>query len=194
MAEVKTDQEPSIEEILESIRQIISEDGEQPQQAAAAPQPVKAPDPFDDLPPLKPAPVPHAEQPASFEILDLTEKVEPVRTLKAEAPAMDDFVVSLPETKQPEARSFSSPAITDDALMSDMATGAAASAMAKLLAGNVAVEREVAGRVGNVTLEDMAKELMRPLIKTWLDQNLPGIIEKMVAKEIEKVSRMAMRQ
>ena len=66
--------------------------------------------------------------------------------------------------------------------------------MARLLANNVAVERELPGRVGNVTLEDMTRELLRPLLKTWLDQNLPGIIEKMVAKEIEKISRLAMKQ
>ena len=82
----------------------------------------------------------------------------------------------------------------DSGILSDVTTDAAVAAMARLLTNNVAVEREVPGRVGNVTLEDMARDLMRPLIKTWLDQNLPRVVEKMVAKEMERVSRMAMRQ
>jgi len=81
--------------------------------------------------------------------------------------------------------------VEDGGLLSDVAASASAAAMARLLEGNVAVERHELGRVGNVTLEDMARELMRPLIKSWLDQNLPRIIEKMVQKEIEKVSRRA---
>jgi hypothetical protein len=79
-------------------------------------------------------------------------------------------------------------------LLSDITADASALAMARLLSGNVAVERDMPGRVGNVTLEDMARELMRPLLKSWLDQNLPRIVEKMVAKEIEKVSRLAMKK
>jgi cell pole-organizing protein PopZ len=63
--------------------------------------------------------------------------------------------------------------------------------MAKLLASNVAVERDEPVRVGRVTLEDIARDLMRPLIKTWLDQNLPRVIEKVVAKEMEKLARRA---
>lgn len=82
---------------------------------------------------------------------------------------------------------------TDNTILSDVTADAATEAMARLLAGNVAVERdEQPARVGKVTLEDMARELMRPLIKSWLDQNLPNIIEKVVAKEIDKLSRRAL--
>jgi uncharacterized protein len=64
--------------------------------------------------------------------------------------------------------------------------------MARILAQNIAVERELPGKPGNVTLEDMAREIMQPLIKVWLDKNLPIIIEKLVAREIEKLSHRAM--
>jgi cell pole-organizing protein PopZ len=39
------------------------------------------------------------------------------------------------------------------------------------------------------TLEDLVKEMLRPLLKTWLDDNLPGLVERLVRIEIERVSR-----
>jgi len=39
------------------------------------------------------------------------------------------------------------------------------------------------------TLEDLVKEMLRPLLKTWLDDNLPGLVERLVRTEIERVSR-----
>jgi cell pole-organizing protein PopZ len=189
MADTKTDKEPSIEEILESIRQIISEDDPAAKpadaQAAAAPPapppsvavPAPAPKPAAAAPPPPPPPPP--PQPAKMEdpVLELTDRVEPAMK--------SDLDLSVTEPKMSD---------TGAGLLSDTAADASASAMAKLLANNVAVESDVPGRVGKVTLEDMAKELMKPLIKTWLDQNLPPIIEKMVQKEIERISRKAMSQ
>ena len=37
------------------------------------------------------------------------------------------------------------------------------------------------------TLEDLTREILRPLLKQWLDQNLPGLIERLVREEIEKM-------
>jgi hypothetical protein len=39
------------------------------------------------------------------------------------------------------------------------------------------------------TLEDLVREMLRPLLKSWLDDNLPGIVERLVRAEIERVSR-----
>lgn len=39
------------------------------------------------------------------------------------------------------------------------------------------------------TLEDLVKEMLRPLLKSWLDDNLPGLVERIVKAEIERVSR-----
>jgi cell pole-organizing protein PopZ len=39
------------------------------------------------------------------------------------------------------------------------------------------------------TLEDLVKEMLRPMLKSWLDDNLPGMVERIVRAEIERVSR-----
>jgi hypothetical protein len=39
------------------------------------------------------------------------------------------------------------------------------------------------------TLEDLVKEMLRPMLKSWLDDNLPGMVERIVKAEIERVSR-----
>ena len=51
------------------------------------------------------------------------------------------------------------------------------------------------GALGNLminqnamTLEDLVKDLMRPMLKSWLDDNLPALVERLVRAEIEQVS------
>jgi cell pole-organizing protein PopZ len=39
------------------------------------------------------------------------------------------------------------------------------------------------------TLEDLVKEMLQPLLKSWLDDNLPGLVERLVRAEIDRVSR-----
>jgi cell pole-organizing protein PopZ len=39
------------------------------------------------------------------------------------------------------------------------------------------------------TLEDLVREMLRPLLKSWLDDNLPSLVERLVRAEIERVSR-----
>jgi cell pole-organizing protein PopZ len=39
------------------------------------------------------------------------------------------------------------------------------------------------------TLEDLVREMLRPMLKVWLDDNLPGMVERLVRAEIERVSR-----
>ncbi len=39
------------------------------------------------------------------------------------------------------------------------------------------------------TLEDLVRDMLRPMLKTWLDDNLPGMVERLVRAEIERVSR-----
>ncbi|HEY0919268.1 PopZ family protein, partial [Devosia sp.] len=40
-----------------------------------------------------------------------------------------------------------------------------------------------------VTIEEMMRDLLRPMLKEWLDENLPAIVERMVEKEIARLSR-----
>jgi cell pole-organizing protein PopZ len=205
MADIKTEQEPSIEEILESIRQIISEDGTpvtpeaQPQPPAVAkpvpkpqaeqappPKPVaKAPPPQQQAavpkPPVQPPkaavapppPLPSPPPAAQAPVLELTDKVE------EEPPAKPRIIMQEIEME-------------NTPLMSELTEEAAVAAMARILAQNLAVERELPGKPGHLTLEDIARDIMHPLIKVWLDKNLPVIIEKLVAREIEKLSHRAM--
>jgi cell pole-organizing protein PopZ len=62
------------------------------------------------------------------------------------------------------------------------ATSAAVDSAFNTLAQTVLVQN---GR----TLEDLVKEMLRPMLKTWLDDNLPGTVERLVRAEIERVSR-----
>ena len=39
------------------------------------------------------------------------------------------------------------------------------------------------------TLEDLVREMLKPMLKTWLDDNLPGLVERLIRAEIERVSR-----
>jgi cell pole-organizing protein PopZ len=62
------------------------------------------------------------------------------------------------------------------------ATGAAVDSAFNTLAQTVLVQN---GR----TLEDLVREMLRPMLKTWLDDNLPSMVERLVRAEIERVSR-----
>lgn len=168
MAEAKTEQEPSIEEILESIRQIISDDkpgGDDGTLKAPPPEePVKT-----SVPPPPPPPAPEARTP----VLDLTEAVTP------------------PPTPSPEIEMSDVPQDTGDGLMSPATEDFTQQALTRLM-GSVPIERDIPDRMpvhGNVTLEDITRDLLRPMLKDWLDRNLPGMVEKLVQKEIEKITR-----
>jgi cell pole-organizing protein PopZ len=39
------------------------------------------------------------------------------------------------------------------------------------------------------TLEDVVRDTLRPMLKSWLDENLPSVVERMVQEEIERVTR-----
>ena len=51
------------------------------------------------------------------------------------------------------------------------------------------VDKPAATKVsGGTSLEDLTRELMRPMVKEWLDQNLPTLVEELVAREIRRLS------
>jgi uncharacterized protein len=228
-------QEPSMEEILASIRRIIADDDPAkappkaaepaprpappppPRPAAAAPRP--APPPPRPMPPpepvveppqqeldtmlaqlqakSQPAPQP-IEEPAS-DILDLTEQMaapEPAsgfRTIDGQSDIVFEEAAPEPEPPPPPPappapppRAVEPPRRTHQdsgghGLISAATTAAVDSAF-NTLAQTVLVQN---GR----TLEDLVKEMLRPLLKTWLDDNLPGMVERLVRAEIERVSR-----
>ena len=185
-AEVKTDPEPSIEEILESIRQIISEDAEGEAKPVVVTKPLEltpAPMPSSPGPDLS---VVNASASEADAVLDLVDEITPEPLALQQQPEPPQPAPVAPaKVDQPMTENAA------DTLISPQTAQAVTDELSKLVASNVAVEKEDVGRAGKVTLEDMARELMKPMLKAWLDQNLPTIIERVVQKEVEKLSRRA---
>jgi cell pole-organizing protein PopZ len=75
--------------------------------------------------------------------------------------------------------------VEDDVLLSAATTAVGASAFAQL-----AGAMDPAMRLGAVdrTLESLVKELMRPMLRDWLEANLPVVVERLVQREIDKMS------
>jgi cell pole-organizing protein PopZ len=94
------------------------------------------------------------------------------------APQADPQVEPQAEPQRPRRSHLEADA---EALLSEQATSAAASAFGAL-AHTVLVKNAR-------TLEDLVREMLRPMLKTWLDDNLPTIVERLVRAEIERVSR-----
>ena len=68
-------------------------------------------------------------------------------------------------------------------LTSEPVASQAAGALSKLM-GSMLVS-------SGATLDDVVRELLKPMLKQWLDANLPQIVEAEVAKEIDRIRRMA---
>ena len=179
----ETNQEPTMEEILASIRRIISEDdapaeGEAPAEAGPAAEAPPAPEPLPDLD------IPTAELPPldlDEDVLELTERLdEPEEPI--EAMGISDLEVVAPLARSEVPEDF--PSMGDDEhLVGDPAAWSAASHFERL-------ERGILMPAEGRTLEDVVRELLRPMMKAWLDDNLPSIVEQQVAAEIERVARL----
>ena len=179
----QTSQEPTMEEILASIRRIISEDdapgGEEVEAApeVEAPAAVAEPEPEPEPQPVAAAPEPVAavepapEPPVEEEALELTEKVETHGDL-------DVFTAPAAEPMAPP------PSV--ESLVSEHAASAAASSFGQLSA---AIGMPHSDR----TLEDVVRELLRPLLQQWLDDNLPAIVQQAVETEVERIARGRVR-
>ena len=173
-AEAADGEEPTMEDILASIRRILSEEEEEEAAAATdagggmdmdltaepepAPEPAPEPEPVPEpeaAPP--PPPPPPAPMPAPLaDVLQLTPEM------------ITSEVMSKP--------TFS--AGTD--VPADLAR-------AILDRRDVAIDE--AGR--NLTLEGMVREMLKPLLREWLDRNLPYLIERLVKKEIDTMINRA---
>jgi cell pole-organizing protein PopZ len=182
-----------MEEILASIRRIIADDSGVPRQAPPRPVPVSAPAagmaPNADLDqPDVDAVMASDETSSESDVLELTQPVEPSATPSFMAVRGPDVVFREEERRapaQPRPAPVPAPAAVrrtaDDRLLSPNST-AAVSAAFNSLASTVLSENAR-------TLEDIVKEMMRPMLKDWLDENLPGLVERIVRAEIERVAR-----
>ena len=225
-------QEPSMEEILASIRRIIADDEAKPAAAEkppagekpAAPKPV-----IKDIPPSaipaaqaaakpalpKPAPPPPAVVSNSQDDIDAMlaslEEATPEADIRPPQPDGDVFELTdemaLPD---PPASSFHKVEPQDDIEFTESAGGRASHRQSAyepppletaptppILSRSTmnAVESAFNSLANTVlsnnarTLEDLVKEMLRPMLKAWLDDNLPGLVERIVKAEIERVSR-----
>lgn len=242
MTQAAKAQEPSMEEILASIRRIIADDdagkavrATEPPTPKPAPPPVSvvagrsAPPPRPPaLPPAPPraAPAPAPARVATQDEVDAviagveadtapaTPEVPPPAPKKMAAAAPD--VLDLTEAMaapppaapapsfrtidggsdiifaergpEPAARPVEEPRPQPAPL--SMADGALISASTRAAVDSAfhSLAHTVLGQNAR-TLEDLVKEMLRPLLKAWLDDNLPSLVERIVRAEIERVSR-----
>lgn len=196
-----------MEEILASIRRIISEDEApaetSPVAAAPAPEPVVEPEPVHEV----------AAEPVEDDVLDLTERYEaPVAESIGDLDVVDVAPEPEPEPEpepyyaEPEPTPVYAPEPAPapapvqepvyDALVGESAAASAASAFAGLAASFKKPEPAPAATsdlpfVSGNTVEAMVGEMLRPLLKQWLDANLPGIVQDAVQREVERIARSA---
>ena len=178
-----------MEEILASIRRIIADD--------QAPKPAEA-----EAPPPPP--------PADDDVLDLAEVAEPVRKPEPVAFDLPEIDFRMPEFEpEPEPDFAPPPAPKPDPFDFEPEPEPAPKMTQRVRA---AVEEEVTERLVSSTtvdsvgqnfqllahtvlsqnartLEDLVKEMLRPMLKSWLDDNLPHMVERLVRSEIERVTR-----
>jgi cell pole-organizing protein PopZ len=186
--------DPSMEDILASIRRILNEDDPatgSPLPTPPAHAPAEAADEPLDLtpemlvasPPGSPAAAqPPSGQPARPPAAEPTTAplLQTPATLAAAEPTPPTIAAPPPEPPAPAA----SPA--SDALLAPAVAAAASASLGQLLR-TVAAERSSAVRGGGPTIEDVVREELRPLLKAWLDQHLPGVVERLVRAEIERM-------
>jgi uncharacterized protein len=231
-------QEPSMEEILASIRRIIADDESKPAPAAAEPpkpEPPRAPPPKAAAPAPRPRVAPAAAAPApkpapppptaknsqddidamlagldaetsaaeirapepAADVFELTEQM----AIAEEPPVMVQKSAAFRQVVPQDDLEFSEPrpAARQQAPAADPIpfTEAAAPPARPLMsaAATASVETAFSALTNTVlsnnapTLEDLVKEMLRPMLKSWLDDNLPKMVERIVRAEIERVSR-----
>ncbi len=148
-----------MEEILSSIKRIIADD--------------KAID--EDRPqqrrktPMKPAlqAVPDIK-PANEEVLELTNE--------------------LPEGGSSSAQGVFGDRRQEERLIDDNKLDSMRQSLSALVEKGATERRIPQHQPGGTSLEDLTREVMRPLIKQWLDQNLPDLVEELVSREIQRLN------
>jgi len=168
--------EPSMEEIIASISRIITEDK----------RPIETINPASD------------EKP---DILELTEIVNEDGSVRRVTPLAENTTLSSATsatatgasvasgTAQGEAGIAPKPDASRERILSPATSGAAAAAFAQLgaLPRDPRREGDLPPRGADRSLEDIVRDLLRPLMQTWLDEHLPDIVERLVREEITRV-------
>jgi cell pole-organizing protein PopZ len=159
--------EPTMEEILASIKKIIAEDGDAP---------VDAPDVHQNRVRSEPAPEPEPEPAPEPEEPVAEAEEEDVLELTDQLSAADDEQ-GVPS--EPEAA---------EAIASDETVEASKAALAALSAIAANPIPKSGDALDTHPLEGLVREMLRPMLREWLDENLPSMVEEMVAREIARIA------
>ncbi|MDG2532845.1 DUF2497 domain-containing protein [Sphingomonas sp. HITSZ_GF] len=163
--------EPSMEEILSSIKRIIAEEGD----AAIATRTRRG----------GRATTTAAEKSAAVdEVLELSQPVEEDRLETPTPMSMGSPTPPKPAAEKP-ARTMpvEAEAAPAEPIVSDSAAQATRGPLEAL--SRMVVKPEV---TGSDTLEGMVRSMLKPMLSEWLDANLPRLVEDMVAKEISRIT------
>ena len=134
-----------------------------------------AAEPVDFAEPFSPEPVEAAEEPTML---------EPVAAVAAAAPAARPEPAPRPTPVTQEEPNMAASLKYDQTTLTDERTAdAAAGALGQLIS-----KMDMGG---DNTIEGLVRELLKPMIKEWLDSNLPGIVEEKVEAEVQRIARMA---
>lgn len=154
--------EPSVEEILESIKKVIARENGP---ASSGPVASRRRAPAETIEPAAPE--------EADEVLELDE----------------DAMVSLAAEQAEEDRYTAEPAADDDAPLTAEATSASMRENFAALAMLAQPGRHPQiVRSGETSLEELTRDLMRPMLSKWLDENLPGMVEELVKAEIARIA------
>ncbi len=170
--------DPSMEDILASIRRILAEE-------EAPPAPVQASAPAPVLSPASP--------PASLDdgVLQLDASMMLPDPVETQPPPEPEFTPPKPAAPPPLAvPAFEPPELAvrppSVGLMDDEPAAAATTSVESLLR-TLTTERTTHVYSGGPTLEDIVRAELRPLLKQWLDAYLPDLVERQVRAEIQRV-------
>ena len=190
MTQPAKSQEPSMEEILASIRRIIADDDasktpqrtEEPPRASAWPAAPSLEEQASDILDLaEPVAAPSFSQPEPAAIQTSMPSPVPAPQFRKIEGYSDENFDEAEQTPAMHEPAEASGADEREQLLSNTTSAAVDSAF-NMLAQAVLVQN---GR----TLEDLVREMLRPMLKSWLDDNLPGLVERLVRTEIERVAR-----
>jgi hypothetical protein len=156
--------DPSMEDILASIRRILNEDEPGPAAQPPGTEPLTL---TEDMLVQEPTAAPPAPPPEAPATAPEPEPAPPVLAVPPPEPVPDP---------PPPAETLVAPAVA----------AAATAAIGSLLRA-VSQDRSAAVTRGGPSIEDVVREELRPLLKEWLDQHLPGLVERLVRAEIERV-------
>lgn len=192
--------EPSMEDILASIRRILAEDGglapdirpaapQRASRAAEAPRPVPAEGEGEGEEEEAAAAEP-ADDPAT--VAALAAELFPSHPPSEPSPSAEPAPRRLPRLDEDVLMLSPDMRAGNHKLVSTQAAEESTDVLSQL-ARAILDRRDIAVGTRSITLEDMVREMLRPLLREWLDRNLPYLIERLVKKEIDLMINRAER-